>query len=274
MHRVGGGRVAPEVRGQYHSQLVHISIGPNLCGLAALITCPINPQRTWTDEEGISLKVHVYTHVLIHGRVPCVPGSNAQIQHSADPLSQSRDGACAQSMKRHRTKSVDESFTRDVNTKIQCVGRREQRDSDPAATKVTRAMVGARAVRGRWPRARPGFLRLPLRRLFPSLLSSTPRPALPYTVRIDGFCPRLQQTTSAAITIARHARLFPASSPRRPAEGHRPPKPLSQYIRGSGAEFMYSSHATALLLEPPPLVQQPFRIPRRPRRSGHEHNNG
>lgn len=175
MHRVGGGRVAPEVRGQYHSQLVHISTGPNLCGLAALVTCPINPQRTWTDEEGISLQVHVSTHVPIHGRVPCVPGSNAQIQRSADPLSQSRDGACAQSMKRHRTKSVDESFTRDVDTKAQCVGRREERDSDPAATKVTRAMVGARAVRGRWPRARPWVFKTPASQTlpFPSFIDST-----------------------------------------------------------------------------------------------------
>lgn len=37
--------------------------------------------------------------------------------------------------------------------------------------------------------------------------------------------------------------------------------------------FMYSSHANAFQVEPPP-VQQPFRITRRPRSSGHERNNG
>ncbi|KXT10501.1 hypothetical protein AC579_4260 [Pseudocercospora musae] len=71
----------------------------------------------------------------------------------------------------------------------------------------------------------------------------------------------------------------------RPAGEHHPPhffiiparRGLYQHphcTTDQRAGYMYSSHANAFLVEPPPLPQQPFRILRRPRSSGHERNNG
>nr|POE62245.1 hypothetical protein CFP56_70632 [Quercus suber] len=56
---------------------------------------------------------------------------------------------------------------------------------------------------------------------------------------------------------------------------HSHPHPETAPNRRSeqSTEFMYSSHAHASTVDPPP-VQQPFRVLRRPRSSGHERNNG